>query len=293
MEIRDPDNPPRNGDPTDAPADPTAAQSRERGDGARDAPQPDATNPRAALFARLRGIIAGATEAIRALKAENAALAARNAAMEERIVTLEYRIRAVTANLANDELALRRAAETLEQALQSPSPAAPETAPSEPQSADPSDGAAPIPTAPETDRTEPRPATEGLAVAPEPETISPPPVGGEADAGEAADPASRPTAQPDIAYTVIAHPFVRFSDLGQFQAALQALGGVHDVQVRRFAQGTLEMRIGYTGTTDLAAALRDLTDEVVEVREEEPDRLRVRLRASRDAEARDRAIPSE
>ena len=86
----------------------------------------------------------------------------------------------------------------------------------------------------------------------------------------------------DGSYTLIAYPFVRFSDLGQFQAALQKLSGVHDVQVRRFAQGTLEMRVGYTGTTDLATTLRSLVTEVEDVQEEEPSRLRVRLRTSQD-----------
>ena len=90
-------------------------------------------------------------------------------------------------------------------------------------------------------------------------------------------------AKQDAAYTLIAYPFVRFSDLGQFQAALQKLAGVHDIQVRRFAQGTLEMRIGYDGGPDLVSALRTLETEVEDVREEAPDRLRLRLRASHDA----------
>lgn len=90
-------------------------------------------------------------------------------------------------------------------------------------------------------------------------------------------------AKQDAAYTLIAYPFVRFSDLGQFQTALQKLTGVHDIQVRRFAQGTLEMRISYDGVSDLASALRTLETEVEDVREEAPDRLRLRLRASHDA----------
>jgi hypothetical protein len=96
-------------------------------------------------------------------------------------------------------------------------------------------------------------------------------------------PAARSAAPEDGSYTLIAYPFVRFSDLGQFQAALQKLAGVHDVQVRRFAQGTLEMRVGYTGTTDLATTLRTLATEVEDVQEEEPSRLRVRLRTGQDA----------
>ncbi|HEY8292487.1 MAG TPA: hypothetical protein VIG44_08360, partial [Thermomicrobiales bacterium] len=86
----------------------------------------------------------------------------------------------------------------------------------------------------------------------------------------------------DGTYTVVAYPFVRFSDLGQFQAALQKLTGVHDVQVRRFAQGTLEMRIGYSGGTDLATTLRTMATEVEDVQEEEPYHLRVRLHTSQD-----------
>jgi hypothetical protein len=87
----------------------------------------------------------------------------------------------------------------------------------------------------------------------------------------------------DGTYTLIASPFVRFSDLGQFQAALQKLTGVHDAQVRRFAQGTLEMRIGYSGTTDLATTLRTLATEIEDVSEEEPYQLRVHLRTSQNA----------
>lgn len=92
-----------------------------------------------------------------------------------------------------------------------------------------------------------------------------------------------PASNPDSTYTLVAYPFVRFSDLGQFQAALQKLTGVHDVQVRRFAQGTLEMRLGYGGPTDLATTLRTLATEIEDVQEEEPYKLRVRLRTSQDS----------
>ncbi len=88
-----------------------------------------------------------------------------------------------------------------------------------------------------------------------------------------------PPSVPDKAagtYSIVAYPFTRFSDLGQFQATLQELVGIHDVQVRRFAQGTLEMRIGYDGTVPLVQALRHVTG-VENVEEEEPYRLRVRL----------------
>lgn len=78
-------------------------------------------------------------------------------------------------------------------------------------------------------------------------------------------------------YALIAHPFARFSDLGQFQAAVQALPSVHNVRVRRFAQGTLEMRVDYDGSAPLTDVLRGLPLAVEEVAQEEPFRLRVRL----------------
>ncbi len=78
-------------------------------------------------------------------------------------------------------------------------------------------------------------------------------------------------------YTLVVYPFTRFSDLGQFQSALQELVGIHDVQVRRFAQGTLEMRLSYDGASALPQALRGLPIRVEDVEEEEPYRLRVRL----------------
>jgi len=43
------------------------------------------------------------------------------------------------------------------------------------------------------------------------------------------------------------------------------------------------MRIGYEGGADLADALRTLTTEIEDVREEEPYQLRVRLRTSHEA----------
>ena len=78
-------------------------------------------------------------------------------------------------------------------------------------------------------------------------------------------------------YTLVVYPFTRFSDLGQFQSALQELVGIHDVQVRRFAQGTLEMRLSYDGASPLPQVLRGLPLKVEDVEEEEPYRLRVRL----------------
>ena len=99
----------------------------------------------------------------------------------------------------------------------------------------------------------------------------------------AGDTSEMPAVTTGGVYTLITYPFVRFSDLGQFQAALQRLQGVHDVQVRRFAQGTLEMTARYEGETDLIAALSGLTGEIEEVREEAPYRLRIRLRARTDS----------
>lgn len=81
-------------------------------------------------------------------------------------------------------------------------------------------------------------------------------------------------------YALIAHPFARFSDLGQFQAAIQSLIGVHNVRVRRFAQGTLEMRVDYDGPAPLTEVLRGLPLAVDEVIQEESFRLRVRLAAA-------------
>jgi len=78
-------------------------------------------------------------------------------------------------------------------------------------------------------------------------------------------------------YTLVVYPFTRFSDLGQFQSVLQEVVGIHDVQVRRFAQGTLEMRLGYDGTIPLPQALHNLSIGIEDVEEEEPYRLRVRL----------------
>jgi len=78
-------------------------------------------------------------------------------------------------------------------------------------------------------------------------------------------------------YALIAHPFARFSDLGHFQAAVQALPSVHNVRVRRFAQGTLEMRVDYDGSAPLTDVLRGLPLAIEDVAQEEPFRLRVRL----------------
>ncbi len=278
------------------------ARSLEQADRAALVRQPDASDHRTELYARLRNIIDNATESIRVLKDENAALVARNVEMTDRIGMLEYRIHTVTANLASDELALRKSAEVLEQVLQG--------TPTEtvaPVAADASQAANPAPSAmapPEPHAAMPEPEPEAEAEAepeaampvmeqavdsamadtgpiPQPEMPAPPATSARDERARVVAP--RPALGTDGAYTLIAYPFVRFSDLGQFQAALQKLAGVHDVQVRRFAQGTLEMRIGYSGATDLATTLRTLATEIEDVREEEPFQLRVRLRTSQDS----------
>jgi hypothetical protein len=134
----------------------------------------------------------------------------------------------------------------------------------------------PAPAPPVAVREMPEPPADAPPPAPTPEPAP-------AMMDHAGDTAEMPAVTTGGVYTLITYPFVRFSDLGQFQAALQRLQGVHDVQVRRFAQGTLEMTARYEGETNLVTALRGLTAEIEEVREEAPYRLRVRLRARTDA----------
>lgn len=274
--------------------------------------RPEAADQRVELYTQLRNIIDNARESIRALKEENAMLAARNSEMSGRIGVLERQLRAVTTDLANDEMALRQSAETLEQALKgtltaaptqqpvarltpihagTPAAAPPET-PASPPVAEP----APMDAMPDATSPEAEPAAAEMAEAALPDAEmhpseppateipaeQPPTAEGPAAADSAPAALTPPATRADGSYTLIAYPFVRFSDLGQFQAALQKLTGVHDVQVRRFAQGTLEMRLGYTGTTDLASTLRTFATGVEDVTEEEPYRLRVRLRTSQD-----------
>jgi len=260
--------------------------------------QQEPTDHRIELYARLRSIIDNATESIRVLKDENTTLATQNTEMTDRISTLEYRIRAVTADLASDELALRQSAEVLERVLQGTptGTGAPVAADASPETTDPApsamENAPSAMVSPEiyTAMAEPEPEAAmpvmEQAVDPAMEETGPipqaePPMPREGNEDERVV-APRLTSKPDGTYTLVAYPFVRFSDLGQFQAALQRLAGVHDVQVRRFAQGTLEMRIGYSGATDLATTLRTLVTEIEDVQEEEPYQLRVRLRTSQD-----------
>jgi len=269
--------------------------------------QQEPTDHRIELYARLRSIIDNATESIRVLKDENTTLATQNTEMTDRISTLEYRIRAVTADLASDELALRQSAEVLERVLQGTptGTGAPVAADASPETTDPvpsaMENAPSAMVSPEIYTAMAEPEPEAVMAEPEPEAAMPvmeqavdpameetgpipqaePPMPREGNEDERVV-APRLTSKPDGTYTLVAYPFVRFSDLGQFQAALQRLAGVHDVQVRRFAQGTLEMRIGYSGATDLATTLRTLVTEIEDVQEEEPYQLRVRLRTSQD-----------
>lgn len=303
-----------NDDRNDQGAEPDTARSLERTDRAALVPQPDQMDHRTELYARLRNIIDNATESIRVLKDENAALAARNTAMTDQIGTLEDRIRTVTTDLASDELALRQSAEVLEQVLQGTPTGAitPVVADVPPGTADPAPPVteeaspameSPVPHAAiqeseaeaETEaepELEPEaampvmeqavdPAMADTGPIPQPEPLAPPTPIARDERERVVAP--RIASRPDGTYTLIAYPFVRFSDLGQFQAALQKLAGVHDVQVRRFAQGTLEMRIGYSGEADLATTLRTLATEIEDVNEEEPYQLRVRLRTSQDS----------
>jgi hypothetical protein len=84
--------------------------------------------------------------------------------------------------------------------------------------------------------------------------------------------------QAPASYILIAQPFGRFSDLGRFQTAIQDLRGVQNARVRRFAQGTLEMRLDYDGRTPLQEALKSLALAVEAVEQIEPHRLIIRLR---------------
>ena len=84
-------------------------------------------------------------------------------------------------------------------------------------------------------------------------------------------------APPPRDYVLIASPFARFTDLGGFQAAVQTLPGVQDVRVRRFAQGTLEMRVSYFGDTPLADLLRRLAPPIHDVACGESGHLHVQL----------------
>jgi hypothetical protein len=113
MEMRNLDNAPQNDEPSRVVDDPGTAQSLERTDRTALVPQPESAAERSELYARLRTILDTATESIRTLKEENATLATQNTAMSDHIGALEQHLRAVTTDLANDELALRRSAEVL------------------------------------------------------------------------------------------------------------------------------------------------------------------------------------
>jgi hypothetical protein len=87
-----------------------------------------------------------------------------------------------------------------------------------------------------------------------------------------------PNSSTPVGYILIAQPFGRFSDLGRFQTAVQALRGVQNARVRRFAQGTLEMRLDYDGPIPLPEALAGLALAVEAIEQIEPHRLVIRLR---------------
>ena len=98
-----------------------------------------------------------------------------------------------------------------------------------------------------------------------------------AEGGVALIDRSSPSPAP-VSYILVAQPFVRFSDLGRFQTAVQALRGVQNARVRRFAQGTLEMRLDYDGPAPLREALCGLALAVEAVEQIDPHRLVVHLR---------------
>lgn len=125
----------------------------------------------------------------------------------------------------------------------------------------------PAPEPPPVQQTAPIPIERPVETPPPPMPIAPP-----VQAVQSGGSAEKSTGM----YALVAYPFTRFSDLGQFQSSLQELVGIHDVQVRRFAQGTLEMRLAYDGVSPLTNALQSLSS-VQNVEEEEPYRLRVRL----------------
>jgi hypothetical protein len=137
--------------------------------------------------------------------------------------------------------------------------------------------AAPVQSAPLTSSEPAQPASEPADAENEGARTAPPDTTPPAPAEESPAASSEAFSS---SYTVIAYPFARFSDLGQFQAAVQGLPDVQSVRVRRFAQGTLEMRVEYEGKTPLTSALRDLPLDVEEIQQEEPYQLRVRLRAA-------------
>jgi hypothetical protein len=87
-----------------------------------------------------------------------------------------------------------------------------------------------------------------------------------------------PPSQAPASYILIAQPFGRFSDLGRFQTAVQALRGVQNARVRRFAQGSLEMRLDYDGAAPLRDALAGLTLAVEAVEQIDSEHLMIRLR---------------
>lgn len=90
------------------------------------------------------------------------------------------------------------------------------------------------------------------------------------------------TGPTDGRFTILVYPFGRFSDLAAFQTALQEIPGAHDVRVRRFAEGTLEVSVTYDGIVPLVDAIRGSTFPLDNVSMDDPGIILVRVR-NRDA----------
>lgn len=233
---------------------------------------PDAEVDYTQLFARLQMVIDNATQTIRDLRRENAALSSQLSQYDAR-----PQMQAENVGKAAE---LHQAATHREELLEPESLITAE-AEARPLPTPPHRVVAPVPPVPEARYDA---STNGVVPAWDTPREMPP----------ASEPVYRP-ALPQMqhptttgtpfagTYTLVVYPFTRFSDLGQFQSALHAFAGIHDVQVRRFAQGTLEMRLTYNGASPLTQALRDLPVRVQDVDEEEPYRLRVRLDLHNDS----------
>lgn len=253
--------------------------------------------------------VAGLQGQIKNLEEQRHELTAQTAYLEQQVATLhddherlvstaaghQERLQQLQQTRGQEQSALLTLAEELERLAQAPS-----TASEHPYAAPSSGGNAPTasPTpeeapAPTTEPAEPAPVTpvqSAPLTSPAPQPASEP-TGAESEGARTAPPDITPLAMAGespaatgeavpASYTVIAYPFARFADLGQFQAAVQGLPDVQSVRVRRFAQGTLEMRVEYEGKAPLTSALRDLPLDVEEIQQEEPYQLRVRLRAA-------------
>lgn len=204
---------------------------------------------------RIERVAADALEQLRLLSQEHAALGGQVAALERQVRTLLIERLELSAEVA----ALQRENAQLRAAVAAAPPPRPAALPRhEP----------PLPlrgALGSAHRPAPAPDDETLLMG---ETIA-----------EAALPLAH-SASPEplpTSYVLIAQPFSRFSDLGRFQTAVQALRGVQNARVRRFAQGTLEMRLDYDDPRPLREALADLTLAVEAIEQLSPHRLVIRL----------------